>query len=1091
MEGGRMKTKISFVSASAGSGKTYRITEIIDEKLTQGACRSGGLIATTYTSKAAQELRERVRRRLYDAGQATLAERIDEGLIGTVHSVCGRLLERFAFEAGISSHLEILDEKEAAILLSKAVEAVIDFEILTQIQRLGDRLGQKNSRTREYSWKNQVREILNAARANDFSAKSLGGMARKSVDELLDYLPPATDDRLDDQLERAIESAYRQIQSNGDKTQATQKYLTGLRDSLRDLGAGTLSWSNWVRLSKDDPGANSRDAAAPVKAVAARFESHPRLREDIREYTELVFSSAERSLSEFQRLKEERGLLDFADLEQRALHLLRSNQTVLETLCQEIDLLVVDEFQDTSPIQLALFMQLAACARETVWVGDVKQAIYGFRNSDPALIQAVIAEVRKVGKIADPLGNSYRSTPELLTLSNALFIPAFEKSLRIKAAEVQLESKRDPISPRQPAVVFFELSSGLFNKGNGLPKKLTRDQSASAIAEGVTRLLNPEESIRVEDTTTKQLRPIEPRDLAVLCRTNNAAAAMADVLTQRGLSVTLSQGGLLQTPEARLAVACLRRLADPSDTLASAEIVALGTGLKTEEWLEKRLEYVAQKKANHPGNSSDRWGLEPPFIHSAISALEKARPQLNLLSLSETVDLALTSGDVLATVSAWGTNATRAAQRRANVESLRALAAQYEDSCMKSHSPASVAGFLFWCDDLAAAGEDLSAADERANTIYVSTYHKAKGLEWPVVVCTDFDAEPKPRVWEIGLILDDPSKPFGLADPLANRRLRFWPWPFWKQENGIPMADRVDASRQGQAAKQTSEAEELRLLYVGLTRPRDLLVLALEKGKSTPWLDCLEAPWLNTESPSIRTPGGKVVPARILSLTPSDMIRMPEGEPDYFWFPPPADVSPKLQARLIPSAQPASPGARIGKVIDFGSRLPVTGKPKEADLGDALHAALAAEFINPGHPEQGEAANRILRAFGLHSMIKADDVLRMANQFRSEIDGRFHPKSVLVETPFEITNDAGQRVRGFIDLMFETQGGWMIIDHKSFLGGCTAWPDKALSYSGQLSIYRQVLQNLGKPFAGVWVHFAASGGMVEILLADAGRSIQR
>jgi ATP-dependent helicase/nuclease subunit A len=1085
MEGGRMKTKISFVSASAGSGKTYRITEIIDEKLTGGACRSGGLIATTYTSKAAQELRERVRRRLYDAGQATLAERMDEGLIGTVHSVCGRLLERFAFEAGISSHLEILDEKEAAILLSKAVEAVIDFDILTQIQRLADRLGQKNSRTREYSWKNQVREILNAARANDFSSKPLGGMARKSVDELLDCLPPATTDRLDDQLERAIESAYRQIQSNGDKTQATQKYLTGLRDSLRDLGAGTLSWSNWVRLSKDEPGANSRDAAAPVKAVAARFESHPRLREDIRDYTLLVFSAAERSLSEFQRLKEERGLLDFADLEQRALHLLRSNQTVLETLRQEIDLLVVDEFQDTSPIQLALFMQLATCARETVWVGDVKQAIYGFRNSDPALIQAVIAEVRKVGKIADPLGNSYRSTPELVSLSNALFIPAFEKSLRITAAEVQLESKRNSITPKQPAVVFLEPSSGLFNKGNGLPKKLTRDQSASTIAEGVTKLLSPEEAIRVEDITSKQLRPLEPRDLAVLCRTNVAAAAMADVLTQRGLSVTLSQGGLLQTPEARLAMACLRRLADPSDTLASAEIVALGSGLKTEEWLEKRLEYLEQKRAYHPGNSGDRWGLEAPFIDPAISALERARPQLNLLSLSETLDLALTSGDVFATVSAWGTNATRSAQRRANVESLRALADQYEDSCVKSHSPASVAGFLFWCDDLTAAGEDLSAADEQANTIHVSTYHKAKGLEWPVVVCTDFDAEPKPRVWEISLILDDPSKPFVLADPLANRRLRFWPWPFGQQEKGIPMADRVDASPNGQAAKQTSEEEELRLLYVGLTRPRDLLVLALEKGKATPWFDYLQAPWLSMELPPIHLPRGEKVPAKILSLTPPEKVCLPEGDPDYFWFPPPVELSPKLQARLIPSAQAASPDARIGKVIDFGSRLPVTGKPKEADLGDALHAILAAEFINPGHPRQREAVDRILRAFGLQAMIQVDDALLMVNQFRSKLDGLFHPKSVLVEPPFEITNDSGQRARGFIDLMIETGKGWIIIDHKSFLGGRSAWEDKALSYSGQLSMYRRALANLGKPFVGAWVHFAASGGMVEILLTDA------
>ena len=175
---------------------------------------------------------------------------------------------------------------------------------------------------------------------------------------------------------------------------------------------------------------------------------------------------------------------------------------------------------------------------------------------------------------------------------------------------------------------------------------------------------------------------------------------------------------------------------------------------------------------------------------------------------------------------------------------------------IKSHGPASVAGFLFWCDDLAAAGEDLNAADDQANTIHVSTYHKAKGLEWPVVVCTDFDAEPRPRIWGISLILDDPSKPFVLADPLANRRLRFWPWPFGQQEKGIPMADRIDASPNGATAKQTSEEEELRLLYVGLTRPRDLLVLALEKGKSRPWLDCLQAPWLNTELPSIQLPGG-------------------------------------------------------------------------------------------------------------------------------------------------------------------------------------------------------------------------------------------
>jgi ATP-dependent helicase/nuclease subunit A len=155
------------------------------------------------------------------------------------------------------------------------------------------------------------------------------------------------------------------------------------------------------------------------------------------------------------------------------------------------------------------------------------------------------------------------------------------------------------------------------------------------------------------------------------------------------------------------------------------------------------------------------------------------------------------------------------------------------------------------------------------------------------------------------------------------------------------MADRIDASQHGTVAKQTSEEEELRLLYVGLTRPRDLLVLALEKDKPRPWLDCLQAPWLNTELPSIRLPCGETVLAKIMRLTPPEMVCLSKSDPDYFWFPPLAQVSPKLPARLIPSAQAASPDARIGRVIDFGSRLPFTGNPKEIDLGDALHAILA------------------------------------------------------------------------------------------------------------------------------------------------------
>ena len=109
-----MNTNITFISASAGSGKTHRITEVIEDRLSKELCRSGGLIATTYTVKAAQELRERVRRCLYNSGHPALAERLHESLMGTVHGVCGQLLQRFAFEAGISPRIEILSEEDAA-----------------------------------------------------------------------------------------------------------------------------------------------------------------------------------------------------------------------------------------------------------------------------------------------------------------------------------------------------------------------------------------------------------------------------------------------------------------------------------------------------------------------------------------------------------------------------------------------------------------------------------------------------------------------------------------------------------------------------------------------------------------------------------------------------------------------------------------------------------------------------------------------------------------------------------------------------------------------------------------------------------------
>ena len=128
-----------------------------------------------------------------------------------------------------------------------------------------------------------------------------------------------------------------------------------------------------------------------------------------------------------------------------------------ETLQEELQLLMVDEFQDTSPIQLALFLKLSQLAEQVIWVGDIKQSIYGFRGSDPMLMSAVVNRVTEEGNAPEILEKSWRSRPELVAYANNLFVPAFADSLT--AEQVALNPKRDPL-PHQPAVELWRLQGG-------------------------------------------------------------------------------------------------------------------------------------------------------------------------------------------------------------------------------------------------------------------------------------------------------------------------------------------------------------------------------------------------------------------------------------------------------------------------------------------------------------------------------------------------------------------------------------------------------------------------------------------------------
>ena len=203
----KMKANITFISAGAGSGKTHRLTELLHSELTAGGIRSSGVLATTFTKKAATELRERVREHLLKQGSFGLANAMGQARIGTVNSVCGQLIARFAFEAGMSTEQQVLEEVQASILLGRAIDAVLDGPAMGELLSLVRRLGL------EEDWKDALQSLVNQIRSNDIPLARVAGFAQTNADDLLNHFPKPAEQDIDAELLRAIKTALPNVEA--------------------------------------------------------------------------------------------------------------------------------------------------------------------------------------------------------------------------------------------------------------------------------------------------------------------------------------------------------------------------------------------------------------------------------------------------------------------------------------------------------------------------------------------------------------------------------------------------------------------------------------------------------------------------------------------------------------------------------------------------------------------------------------------------------------------------------------------------------------------------------------------------------------
>ncbi len=552
----------TIISASAGTGKTHRLATQLTDSVEKDGINPDGVVATTFTNKAAAELKERVRTHLLKAGKKEAAERLAFARIGTVNSICARLLSEYAFEMGVSPELSVLDEAQSAIAFDRALSMALAQGEDIELDKIG-------SRMKGLDWEKDIRTIVDLARSNGIGPSELQKSVTRSMKSILTLFGAGDplDLGIDKELRKALECLISQARA---KAETRKKDLKGAGEDVGRLqkivailrAEESLAWSEWLWLRKLKIAADLKEEVKPVIAIAERHEQHPRLREDCRRVIELVFEIAAKAIDAYEEYKRDHGLIDFVDQEVQALTLLRRGD-VRKKLQDEIDLILVDEFQDTSPLQLAIFLSLTDLARfGSYWVGDQKQAIFGFRQTDPALMDAVIDGLLE-GKKTETLSESHRSRPELVRLTSELFWRAF--------AQDQLPKERVAIEPHEKE---DDPALGPIMEQWSLEAKKNADDT-SAIATGVRQLLQQKDQVLVRDKQQKKPRPVRPCDIAVLCRTNEQCKAVASALKRLAIDAVVASAGLLTTPEARLVLAGLRYWIDPKDTLAAAELLRL------------------------------------------------------------------------------------------------------------------------------------------------------------------------------------------------------------------------------------------------------------------------------------------------------------------------------------------------------------------------------------------------------------------------------------------------------------------------------------------------------------------------------------
>jgi ATP-dependent helicase/nuclease subunit A len=738
------------LAAGAGSGKTAVLVERFVCAVREDGVAPARILVLTFTERAAAELRERVRARLLEVGEREAARDTEGALIGTFHGFCARLLRTHALSAGLDPDFAILDEVAAGrprqLAFRRALAALLDE---------GGQPGRRN----------QAVELLAAYGA--------------------------------DRVRRMVVDVHAEQRSRGVTLPTLPDPALSARSPSPAPAGESVCSAGQANASTvtDDPTEATASTVPPDPAEAAAVSACVLLGVVLEEYGRA-----------YAALKRARSALDFDDLELCALELLKRDAGVRRAWAQRLELLMVDEFQDTNRRQLAL---LGLLERGNLFtVGDELQSIYGFRHAEVAIFRERRRELEGEGR-ALALVRNFRGRPPLLAAVNAVF------GERFGDAYAPLLAARKEGHEDGPLIELLLTDRGAWSEGGRLGG---RTSEGELFARRIAGTLPPAAPWRHAEARLLAQRVADlvaggqaaPGDVAVLLRAAGDLPVYERALEERGLRTLAAVGTFWGHQQVGDLLAWLRALANPLDEVALYSVLASPlVGLSSDGLallaLHARAVGVGAWAALSAADGEARElyarlpALDGERLESFAERFAAERRCAPACPLAELLLRAVAHNGYERHVRslAWGE------RRLANVHKLLRLARRFEAA-----EGRDLRGFLdHVAHALAQAAEPHAPVGSEPDAVRLMTVHAAKGLEFPVVCLAD-----------LGRAVGGAPPDLLVDGERVGLRLVYL--------DGSPSVGCLRYEELWAKRRRAQDAEEERILYVAMTRARERLLVS-------------------------------------------------------------------------------------------------------------------------------------------------------------------------------------------------------------------------------------------------------------------------